>query len=362
MDLNSTKTMDQDAASPSRKAIRHPPPPPQGITELAAAAEASQQKLLSTNSIPTRQQTTEALRSCHAAASTLHAKIKRAEAESRASASRLALLGAERTGSKLPIDAKLQEVVNRVSRAAYTIITNPNIEMKPDFLALYVKIQQQLGRPESLPSVLDLYATKPKPVSKNGEIRYLSQRPNSISKAVEVEVADLALRTAIEAKHLDSALGIIEASYSKKAFKRHKLLKRATPAALAVSSLPFTIYGLSTAYAIYCQNTMDILTATTMCVMGFSGYFITVGSLGLIAKLSYKDHMKRVTWTPGTPLRYRWLREEERAALDAVACAWGFKEEFRHGEETGADWEGLKEYMGYRQMILDRVEFMQGMS
>jgi hypothetical protein len=107
---------------------------------------------------------------------------------------------------------------------------------------------------------------------------------------------------------------------------------------------------------------MDITTATGIGLAGISGYFLLIGSLGMIAKLSNKDQMKRVTWTPGTPLRYRWLREEERAALDKVACAWGFKEPWRHGEEMGPEWEGLKEYMGYRQMLLDRVEFMEGMS
>ncbi|PFH59291.1 hypothetical protein XA68_12583 [Ophiocordyceps unilateralis] len=339
-----------------------PPPPPPGIAELAAAAEASQKRLLSMDGIPPLQQTTDALRFCRDAAITLHANLKRAEAQSRASASRLALLGAERTGSKLPIDAKLQEAANKVSHAAYAIITNPNIEMRTDFLDLYVQIQHHLGRPESLPSVLQLYATKPKPTMKDGKIHYVRPYPNLPYKAVEVEVADLALRTAIEAKHLDSALGIIEASYSTKAFKRQKLFKYATPPAIAVATLPFSIFGVSTAYALYCQNTMDVATATALCCTGISGYFLAVGSLGLIAKFSYKDHMRRVTWAPGTPLRHRWMREEERAAFDAVACAWGYKEEFRHGEETGADWEGLKEYLGYRSMILDRVEFMKGMN
>jgi hypothetical protein len=107
---------------------------------------------------------------------------------------------------------------------------------------------------------------------------------------------------------------------------------------------------------------MDISTATGIGIAGISGYFMVVGSMGMIAKLSAKDQMRRVTWAPGTPLRMRWLREEERAALDKIACAWGFKEPWRHGEESGPEWEGLREYMGYRQMILDRVEFMEGMS
>lgn len=234
--------------------------------------------------------------------------------------------------------------------------------MTPQFLELYIHTQAQLGRPESLPSVLELYASKRKPVVKNGEIQYVAPNVNSAARAIEVGVADLALQTAIDAKHLDSALGIIEASYCVPAFRRQKLIKHGSAPAMGLATLPFGIFGLSTAYAAYWQNTMDITTATGIGVAGISGYFFVVGSLGIIAKLSNKDQMKRVTWTPGTPLRYRWLREEERAALDKVACAWGFKEPWRHGEETGPEWEGLKEYMGYRQMLLDRVEFMDGMS
>ncbi|KND89532.1 hypothetical protein TOPH_05904 [Tolypocladium ophioglossoides CBS 100239] len=330
--------------------------------ELANVAEDSRKKFLSVDGIPAQQLTTAALQSCLRAATALHPQLKRAEAQSKASASRLVTLGAERTGARLPIDAKLQDAINRISLSAYTIITHPNVEMAPEFLELYVQTQAQLGRPESLPSVLELYATKPKPVVKDGEIQYVPKNPNAASRAIEVGVAALALQTAIESKTLDSALGIIEASYCVPAFRRQKLLKHATAPAIGLATLPFGIFGLSTAYAAYWQNTMDITTATGIGVAGISGYFFVVGSLGLIAKLSNKDQMKRATWAPGTPLRYRWLREEERAALDRVACAWGFQEPWRHGEETGPEWEGLKEYMGYRQMLLDRVEFMDGMS
>lgn len=325
-------------------------------------AEDSRKKFLSVDGIPAQQLTTAALQACLRAAAALHPQLKRAEAQSKASASRLVTLGAERTGARLPIDARLQDAVSRISFSAYTIITHPNVEMTPEFLELYVQTQAQLGRPESLPSVLELYATKPKPVVKDGQIQYVPQNPNAASRAIEVGVAGLALQTAIEAKTLDCALGVIEASYCVPAFRRQKLLKHATAPAIGLATLPFGIFGLSTAYAAYWQNTMDMTTATGIGVAGISGYFFVVGSLGLIAKLSNKDQMKRVTWTPGTPLRYRWLREEERAALDKVACAWGFQEPWRHGEETGPEWEGMKEYMGYRQMLLDRVEFMDGMS
>ncbi|KYK58644.1 hypothetical protein DCS_05661 [Drechmeria coniospora] len=329
--------------------------------ELANVAEDSGRKFLSVDGIPAHQLTGAALRSCLRAASALHPQLKRAESLSKASASRLVSLGAQRVGARLPIDGKLQESINRISCTAYKIITHPNVEMTAEFLEAYVQIQYQLGRPESLPSVLDLYATKPKPVVRDGQIHHVAPNPNAAVKAIETDVAEMALQTAIDARSLDSALGIVQAAYAVPAFKRQKILKNATAPALGLATLPFGIFGLSTAYASYWQNTMDVSTATGLCVAGISGYFFVVGSLGMIAKLSNKDQMKRVTWSPGTPLRYRWLREDERRALDKVACAWGFKEPWRHGEETGPEWEGLKEYMGYRQMLLDRVEFMEGM-
>src|SRR5690606_5962838 len=140
---------------------------------------------------------------------------------------------------------------------------------------------------------------------KNGEITYVAQNPNAAVKAIEVDVANMALQTAIDAKNLDAALGVVEASFSLTAFKRQKLLKHSTAPGIALATLPFGIFGLASGYAAYWQNTMDIVTATGIGVAGISGYFFVVGSLGLIAKLSNKDQMKRVTWAPGTPLRYR---------------------------------------------------------
>ena len=332
-------------------------------TQLANIVESTKKKFLATDGIPAKQLTTAALETCLKAAQALQPQIHRAEVKSRASTSKLMELGAERTGQRPnAMEASLAESVKKISYSAYSIISQPNVEITPAFLELYVAIQSSLGRPESLPAVFEMFATKKKPVVKNGVVQYVGSNPNAAVKAIEKDVADMALQTAIDAKHLDAALGIVEASLSLPAFKRQKLIKNATTPALALSTLPFGIFGLASAYAAYWQNTMDVSTATGIGIAGISGYFLVVGSMGMIAKLSNKDQMKRVTWAPGTPLRTRWLREEERAAMDKIACAWGFKEPWRHGEESGPEWEGLKEYMGYRQMILDRVEFMEGMS
>ncbi|KAF5018401.1 hypothetical protein F66182_9608 [Fusarium sp. NRRL 66182] len=331
--------------------------------QLATIVESAKDKFLSTDGIPAKQLTVAALQTCLKAAEALQSQVRRAEAQSRASTSKLMELGAERTGQRpTTMDAQLADSVKRISYAAYAIISQPNVEITPEYLELYVATQATLGRPESLPAALEMFATKKKPVVKNGVVQYVTSNPNAAVKAIEKDIADMALQTAIDAKNLDSALGIVEASFSLPAFKRQKLLKHTTTPALALGTLPFGIFGLASAYAAYWQNTMDMSTATGIGVAGISGYFLVVGSMGLIAKLSNKDQMKRVTWAPGTPLRMRWLREEERAAMDKIACAWGFKEPWRHGEESGPEWEGLKEYMGYRQMILDRVEFMEGMS
>lgn len=306
--------------------------------------------------------TNQALQACLEAAGELNPLLRKAESQARASAGRLAQLGAERTGQSFSIPLALQNVNERISETAYNIVTHPNVEMTPHILEAYVHIQSQLGRAETLPHVLELYACKAKPVVKDGKVQYVAQNPNSPEKAIHKDVADIALQTAIDAKHLDAALGVTEVSFCVKAFKRQKIIKRASMPAVAAASMPIGILGLGVAYATYWQNTLDVVTATGIGVAGISGYFFVTFGLGMIAKLSNKDQMNRVTWLPGTPLRYRWMREEEREALDKIACAWGFKEKWRYGEESGPEWEGLKEHMGYRQMILDRVEFMQGMN
>ncbi|KAF7550263.1 hypothetical protein G7046_g8079 [Stylonectria norvegica] len=353
-----TAALEPDLAAPLPPAKpSHQLPDP---THLARVVEETRDKFLSTDGIPAKQLTITALQTCLKAAEALQPQVRKVDAQSKASTSRLVALGSET--SKTQMDKSLRSSVNKISQSAYAIIAHPDVEMTPEFLELYVVIQATLGRPETLPSVLDLFATKRRPVVKKGVVQYVAQRPNSAMRAVQEDVASMALQTAIDAKNLDAALGVVESSFSLTAYKRQKLLKHATAPGLALVSLPFGIFGLASGYAAYWQNTMDVVTATGIGVAGISGYFFVVGSLGLIAKLSNKDQMVRVTWAPGTPLRYRWLREEERAAMDRIALAWGFKEPWRHGEETGPEWDGLREYLGYRNMILDRVEFMEGMS
>ena len=90
-------------------------------------------------------------------------------------------------------------------------------------------------------------------------------------------------------------------------------------------------------------------------------YFGTLGVVGFVALTTYNDNHIRVSWQPGMEMRSRWLREDERAAYDRIALAWGFKEQPRWGEEQGHEWEGFREYLGVREMDLDRSNLLDGM-
>ena len=106
---------------------------------------------------------------------------------------------------------------------------------------------------------------------------------------------------------------------------------------------------------------MDPAYATQIAFAGIMTYLATVSSLGYVVITTANDRMDRVTWAKGVPLWERWVREEERAALDRVAGKWGFQSAERRGEEEGAEWESLREFVGFRGMVLDRVELMEGM-
>lgn len=106
---------------------------------------------------------------------------------------------------------------------------------------------------------------------------------------------------------------------------------------------------------------MDPTAATNMAFAGILAYVGFTATIGVVAVTTSNDQMDRITWATGTPLRERWLREEERALIDQVAGAWGFKDLSKRGEEEGRDWETLREWVGMRGMMLDRVELMEGM-
>ena len=106
---------------------------------------------------------------------------------------------------------------------------------------------------------------------------------------------------------------------------------------------------------------LDPEVARNLTFAGVLTYLGATSTLGYIAVTTSNDQMRRVTWIDGTPLHERWIREDERALLDQVALRWGFQEKSRWGEEEGQDWDALREWIGVRGMILDRVSLMEGM-
>jgi hypothetical protein len=226
----------------------------------------------------------------------------------------------------------------------------------------YVRLQARLGRPQTLPQILALYASKPTPkVESGGSIRYVERNPRKAENAVDPAVADMALDAAIEAKDLEAAIGILENTYSSSAFLKSKLIKKALLPGVAVAGTPLALYYAATELA-QLQHAMEPRIATGIAFAGALCYVGFTASIGMVAHFTANDQMKRVTWASGTPLRHRWLYEEERAALDKIACAFGFSEEHRYGEEEGEDFMWLREYILSRSMILDAVDLMPGMN
>ncbi|GAP91908.2 hypothetical protein SAMD00023353_7200430 [Rosellinia necatrix] len=256
--------------------------------------------------------------------------------------------------------AKVRQLVNKISETAYLIIAHPPVFITPGLLRQYVRIQAKLGKPETLPRVFQLYASKPLPREGSGPLTYTGRNPDRAANAIESEIVEMALDTAIEAKNLDAAVGIVENSYATAAFVRSKLLRYGLLPFGTFAVTPFAAYVLASNFS-GLQQSMDSGMATTVAFTGILAYVGFTASIGMVALTTANDQMKRVTWAPGMPLRKRWIREDERAALDKIACAWGFQETGRQGEEAGADWNALREYIGQKGMILDRPELMDGM-
>lgn len=255
------------------------------------------------------------------------------------------------------------------------LLCDPKIYISPPMLGIYVRIQVLLGAPEYLPEIFHLYAHKPipraakssKPSSssttliQNPAITYHSTFPRSPKNAIPAYLASAALTSAIASKSLPLTLSIIETAIATPAFRLHKLLRRATIPLTFLALTPFCAYTISTYIAHHWQNTYDPVLATWLTAAGIMTYVGTTATIGFVALTTSNDQMERVVWRPGLRLRDRWLREEERAAFDRVALAWGFKERWRRGEERGEDWEALREFVARRGMVLDKTDLLEGM-
>ncbi|KAJ9157696.1 Major facilitator superfamily domain-containing protein [Pleurostoma richardsiae] len=342
------------------------------VAKLVASVEQARDSLLNQGSIPAEADVSVALRTCEEAANvimdaTIRPHLGQADAQAGTAASNLLLL--DMNGTKASQTAPLQalepgrvrDVIDAISEAAYAIVAHPNVFITPQLLEQYVNIQARLGMPDTLPHVFSLYASKPLAKGASDAIKYVKQNPDKAANAVEPEIAEKALDVAIEAKNLDAAVGIIESTYSTKAFIRAKLVRKALVPAGALAAAPIGAYLIATNLSHF-QDTMDEKTATTLAFAGILAYVGFTASIGAVAVMTQNDQMRRVTWAPGIPLRQRWLREDERAALDKVACSFGFSEPTRWGEEEGTEFQALREYILRKGMILDAVELMDGMS
>lgn len=389
-------------SSTSSSSPSSPSPPPLPAADLpdldkvVALVQGARDRLLSHPSIPPEAETAATLQVCAEAAdlimdASVQPQLSSIDHQADTAASSLLLLDGKRsrrgpaaaatpsamgtatetvtaaTGPAAP-PRRLRQAIDQISDAAFAVVDEPRVFVTPQLLAQYVNIQARLGRPESLPHVLHQYAAKAAPAVQGGSdaasastIVYRPQNPARAAHAVDPAVGEVALDAALAAQNLDAAVGVVEHTFAAPAYRRAKLLRKGVLPAFVVVGVPLATYSLAERLAAV-QQTMEPGTATGLAFAAILAYIGFTGTIGVVANATANDQMRRVTWAPGTPLRERWLREEERAALDTVACAFGFSEAHRYGEEEGTEFQALREYLLRKGMLLDQVELMEGMS
>ncbi|KAF7951520.1 hypothetical protein EAE96_006826 [Botrytis aclada] len=278
-----------------------------------------------------------------------------------AAASLLSL--ADRGSKKLRVQKLSREnqlLVDELSRALFSIVSHESVFISPEILEVYISAQSCLGKPETFPEVFHMYANKPVPIEGSKGKYFKNQNPNKVNNAIPVAVADQALQTAIDARELDVAMDIVDTAYAQKSFRRAKFIRKGLLPTTGLAVAPFGAYIVASQLAMF-QDSMEPGMATNIAFAGILAYMGFTTTIGIVAVTTANDQMDRVTWAPGMPLRERWIREEERAAIDKVAGSWGFHEEWRRGEEEGKDWDRLRLWIGNKGMLLDAVELMEGM-
>ncbi|OQE41277.1 hypothetical protein PENCOP_c005G05085 [Penicillium coprophilum] len=254
-------------------------------------------------------------------------------------------------------DARLADSVAEI---AIELLKDEKVFISPEALQSCTETLTMLRRAEHFPEIFHLYAYKPVPEEGSSPVKLLKANPKSINSAVPAELANKALGVAIAQKNLSLVLAIIDNTFCAPAFHRAKIFKKAGVPLIGIAAAPAACYALASWAATF-QNTMDPNVATGIAFAATLAYVGGTSSMGILAITTANDQMERVVWIPGIPLRQRWLREEERAAMDRVACAWGFKDPYMRGEEVGEEWASLREFIGMRGMILDKTELMAGM-
>lgn len=248
-----------------------------------------------------------------------------------------------------------------LSKLAEGLIRHEKVFLSPNVLGVYIHLQRLLARPKTIPEALYLYAHKPVPVEGSSPPKFSKPSPKAAKQAIPADLADEALTAAIDAKDLALALDVVDHTYRAPAWRRHRMVtKMGLPAVLA-SITPLALYMIAQELSVY-SGYIDPWTFKVYAFAGLSTYVMCTGTLGFVAMTTHNDHHDRVVWRPGVPLLDRYLREDERAALDRIACAWGFKEEWRRGDEEGEEWEGLRQWILLRGMVLDKPDLMPGMN
>ncbi|KAL9107895.1 MAG: hypothetical protein Q9187_008365, partial [Circinaria calcarea] len=327
---------------------------PRTIEERVNALAQDAVESVQSQKIPSEAQILASLQTCEDLARSITSSSSATAKDNVTPASNLLFLdeGAEASTTTAKHDTTLapslkDKVLEIISAAAENIIVNPTVFITPKVLESYVNIQAVLEKPESLGNALTLYAKKLIPRPGTSPVQYMPAKPNKASSAVPLSVANKALTVAINARNLPLCLDILKATVCTSAFQKNKLTRKAILPLSAFALAPFAIYTFASQLSVY-QESMSTDMATKVAFAGISAYVCFTATIGIVAVTTANDQMDRVTWATGMPLRERWLREEERAMLDRVAGAWGFKESWRRGEEEGQDWEALREWIGLR--------------
>jgi hypothetical protein len=248
-----------------------------------------------------------------------------------------------------------------LSRLAEDLLKNPKVFISAAVLSKYVDLQRLLNKPRAIPIALHLYANKPIPQLGSSPPKYTKPSPKGYKQAIPADVAEKALQAAIDAKDMPLCLSVIDNTYCAPAWKTYKIVTKVAPLATAAAVTPFILWAIAKEFSLY-SGYYDPDRFRLYSFMGLSTYVWGTGTLGYIALTTYNDHHDRVVWRPGMGLTQRWIREDERNALDLIAQAWGFKEKWKRGDEEGEEWEGLKEWCLLRGMQLDKPELMPGMN
>lgn len=241
----------------------------------------------------------------------------------------------------------------------YDLLSHARVFLTPAILSSFVALQRLTRDASPIPAVFALYASKPILLA-DGSGSTRMPKPSQAKYGIPVAIAAAGLQVAIDAGDMAGALDIVDTSVARAAFRRNKVIRQVLPLAGVAALTPVALWAAAQQLAAV-QNTLEHDVAAKYLFTGLCVYVGFTAATGLLAVVTRNDQMVRVRWVPGTPLRERWLREEERAALDAIAMAWGFQDPAKCGEEEGEEWELLREVVGRKGMILDDPASMDGM-